>query len=1475
MTGTGPLSFDALINDVNFRSQLDAMERRVLGFSATTVRETDKIDASFKRLGQLAAGYFSFNALSQLPAQILKVRGEFQQLEIAFTTMLKSKAKQEALLNDLVQTAATTPFTLKDIASGAKQLLAYGSAAGQIVPELRMLGDVAAGTATPINELIYLYGTLRTQGRAYAVDIRQFAGRGIPIYQELAKVLGVNVDKVNDFVESGKVGFKQVEQAFRNMTSSGGLFAGLMDAQSKSLLGLKDRLADAWDLMLNDIGKKNEGVAANLLDTATSVVQHYQDVIDILKIAAITYGTYKSAILLVSVAQRAQLFLLQSVALEQSLAAAAGEVLTAQQARQIVVSKLLQQAQASLNATMLANPYVLVATALAALITTAFLYRQEVQQVKSASELMGESAKEVVGQFRQQSSEVKTLIGVVQNQTVAESERLKAYNRLKEIAPDIVSGLDFQKAKTADLTKALNEYLLALEKKIRLESAQNKLKEALDQDTEAAERLKKAQDDLVKQAKSNQQFVIGTAITQNGPAVLKQSDLARQQLDEASQIKKQTELVVKDIERTISGIYSGGSKDALNAQINQLELVRSKLTDKLSPAYKQVEDQLTELTKQRDALTQAENAGGTAVAKTVDYYDAEIKKAKELRDQNATSRTEYVKYQAQVDELTRARNRLTGELTKSEKKAAKEAEKSGPYGSVDYWEYVSKKAQEVLEKTSVSDTATIQKQQAIKLEADRRAEDARKLVNLKTFQEELDEKKKLYVFYERWVEAYGKESADNQFSHLLASGESYVAYLNQQIDKLDAQRNSEGLSAKEAQDLASLFDQRAEASGQKTAIERFTEELQKAGRDAVSLTNYLETLRQKQNQLDPGDTSETAIKARKLLAEQIVETERQREDELRSFLQSVSGTEQQRLSITAKYADLRAAVEKKFATNRGKAYLLALDEIDRAERDEVKEVAERTAQSAESYKKLDEVILESGRAGLKKRLAALNDYLDKEKAAINTQTYQQKLKERNDVKKSLTDDDLTRVNEFGQIVGQLGEAFAELGGTVGGVGGLLSGFASNLSLVTQAFKEDLDAGQKAQIGLQAVVNLIGIVTSAAAQRKKAEEAYYNAVIASQSEYNRLLNDQIGLQSQNNENVFSKDYIGRLKDGYKQLSDAELKYQASLKKLAEGRAKVGQENAIDWGAVGKAAASGAAIGSVIPGIGTAVGAVVGGIVGGLVGLFGGKKKQDEFGALLQTYPGLIQKGKDGVDELNKALAQTLIDHDQVDESTKQLLQDTIAWSDQVEKAREQIKGVISDLAGSLGDDLRNSLVNAFEEGTSAAQAFGDSVSKVLENVLSQLIFNEVFKSQFDQLQKEMEQSFAAGGDQSWIDDFGRFFGKADELTKLFNDGLQSAQDAAKQYGLTIFTKNNSTAQANSLSGGIKSIQEETASVLAGQINAIRIGQADTNGIIRQQLLVLNNIDRNTAGIARTNELLDSVDRRLKNIESDPLRAKGGG
>jgi len=188
----GALSFDATINNSQWKAKTAEMINDMKGVTKSVAAESQSIDSTFAKIGAAAGGYLAFTQLASLPGQIVKVRGEFQQLEIALNTMLGSKQKADELLSQIVTTAATTPFGLKDLASSTKQLLAYGSASENVISEIRMLGDVASGVSAPINDLVYLYGTLRTQGRAYAVDIRQFAGRGIPIYAELAKVLGVN-----------------------------------------------------------------------------------------------------------------------------------------------------------------------------------------------------------------------------------------------------------------------------------------------------------------------------------------------------------------------------------------------------------------------------------------------------------------------------------------------------------------------------------------------------------------------------------------------------------------------------------------------------------------------------------------------------------------------------------------------------------------------------------------------------------------------------------------------------------------------------------------------------------------------------------------------------------------------------------------------------------------------------------------------------------------------------------------------------------------------------------------------------------------------------------------------------------------------------------------------------------------------------------------------------------------------------------
>lgn len=363
----GALAFKATLDIDDFNVSAKAMERNIRNVSSTAVVESSKMDDSIQSFAMNGAryivSYLVGQGMTSLVNSIIQTRGQFQQLEIAFSTMLKSSSQAKKLMDELVMTAAKTPFDLQGIAGTAKQLMAYGATANNVVDELVMLGNVASGVGAPLGDIAYLYGTLRTQGRAMTVDIRQFAGRGIPIYEELAKVLGVTKNEVSGLVTEGKVGFAEVEKAFKNMTSSAGIYNNLMEEQSKSLTGMISNLGDAWDSVLNDLGKANQDLFGDAIQGALYFVEHMDDVLRIVKSIAVGYGSMKAAIALNTLAtkgytgvvildntvRQAKLSLMKAEAVETGQVAAQTKAMVSAQASHVASLKAQLTAEENAN----------------------------------------------------------------------------------------------------------------------------------------------------------------------------------------------------------------------------------------------------------------------------------------------------------------------------------------------------------------------------------------------------------------------------------------------------------------------------------------------------------------------------------------------------------------------------------------------------------------------------------------------------------------------------------------------------------------------------------------------------------------------------------------------------------------------------------------------------------------------------------------------------------------------------------------------------------------------------------------------------------------------------------------------------------------------------------------------------------------------------------------------------------------------
>lgn len=242
----------------------------------------------------------------QLAGSIFNTRSQFQQLEISFNTMLGSADKSKQLMDELIQTAAHTPFDMSSITSGAKQLLAYGTEAKDVNKTLVQLGDIASGLNIPLGELVYLYGTTVSQGRMFTMDLRQFMGRGVPLAEELGKILHQNTTEVQESVSKGKVTSDIFKEAIANMTQAGGRFGGLMEQQSKTLEGQWSHIGDSIQQAFNEIGKKSEGVFSSGLSIISAMVENWQEVIKVIGVATIAVGSYRASLMAAASIRKAE-----------------------------------------------------------------------------------------------------------------------------------------------------------------------------------------------------------------------------------------------------------------------------------------------------------------------------------------------------------------------------------------------------------------------------------------------------------------------------------------------------------------------------------------------------------------------------------------------------------------------------------------------------------------------------------------------------------------------------------------------------------------------------------------------------------------------------------------------------------------------------------------------------------------------------------------------------------------------------------------------------------------------------------------------------------------------------------------------------------------------------------------------------------------------------------------------------------------
>lgn len=443
------LHFDITGDNSNFIRKLHECENGVKNASKQIEQSGLGIEDLFNRMTRAAAAFGAGFTTKELISNIAKVRGEFQQLEVAFKTMLGSEDKANALMQQLVKTAATTPFDLQGVANGAKQLLAYGENVENVNDDLIRLGNIAAGLSQPLGDIVYLYGTTMTQGRLYTQDLNQFTGRGIPMIRELAKVFGVAEGEVKSLVEAGKVGFPEVQKVIQNLTNEGGMFYNLMQEQSKTITGQISNIEDAISTMFNEIGKANEGIINDALSGVSYLVENYEKVGQILIEIVGTYGAYRTALMVTSALQ--------------ALQASGITALTAKEAAHYGWLVLTKKAQDALNLSMLKNPYVLAAAAIAGLAYGIYKLATAESETEKAIRETNNALEAQKSHYDDLKNKAGELSNILSNESKSIEERFIAYRQLQRLMPEVFQNMDWETAKrktNAELIKLETDEML-------------------------------------------------------------------------------------------------------------------------------------------------------------------------------------------------------------------------------------------------------------------------------------------------------------------------------------------------------------------------------------------------------------------------------------------------------------------------------------------------------------------------------------------------------------------------------------------------------------------------------------------------------------------------------------------------------------------------------------------------------------------------------------------------------------------------------------------------------------------------------------------------------------------------------------------------------------------------------------------------------------------------------------------------------
>lgn len=1586
---TGRLYFDVLLNDESLQQGLQRSRESFRSLSESANAELQSMDGFMAKAAQTAAGLFAADKLKDFASAIATVRGEYQQLEIAFETMLGSKSQADALMAQLIDTAATTPFEMKEIAESSKMLLAYGMAADEVNGTLIRLGDIAAGLSIPIKDLAFLYGTTMVQGRLYTQDLNQFLGRGIPLADELAKQFGKNKSEVKKLVEEGKIGFPEVQKAIEALTNEGSKFGGLMEAQSKTISGQISNIEDAWEQMMNEIGRSQEENISGALDITGKLIENWKTIGKVLLYVISVYGAYRAATMLAAIATRINAAAAQNMAYQQKLAAMQGVVLTNAQAGMAAATSTARYAFESLKTAFMSNPFGMLATAITTVISAIVIFRKEVDETTQMSERFGESAAKSIqqvdmlgtalmgldegtGVYKKTMDELNTILEEYGITQIKEGDNIDSINEKRKQAIELIKeeGVERQRLNaiqtandafeknTEDATKKFGESLSKVSREAVVDGHLVKLAmKEINKDgkdlapiiaeivkengrltaEKTGEELKKGREQLYniviqhlqKMGYSSEELSVGRAFQTGGFKggnalydfidALQESVVARERAIDVAERNSKVQKAESEAILTSAERIKAGERKLLDASKTADELYKnvSKIVKDFSDStlnfHINVDGEIPQWMLNMDLEALKQNGAKFVSAaeearrrgkKEFYVYGKTFKteeglqhgvtltraaKEKEARQEAARKKAEEDRKQAAKDAKAEAKRRA--KAAADARKKAEEERKRIALEKHDLEKEIEKYKDSVIEKEYESSLEI--RQNTINLLEDGYEKERQQI--------ELNYERLLYENKKRsdaMVEAI-KENKMREWkvANPKATKEQENAYRDklkvtekdfepsQRLMLAQYESVAEKTKVKAMQDLYTRsiegfqdYDTRRakiaeEGAKKREEIERTHADYIKALNEEVTKAKAEQQAAAEQREKEAHTAAEQREKEALAKLEQIgdskeralAESKQKQEKDIKAVNDEEIESLQKTSALFVKlFGDASEKSRKELRgviteTENLLSYLRNTDDKDlvasfgfsEKQLHNLKQSPEKLKDITEQLKRLKDAAKDGNPFG---ELAdAINDVFKKAEKGENLKPLEVRLKR-------LGASTAEAADEIGKIAAKLSALFEAAGSQ--DMAEQAEGLMNAMSTVSSIGKGFAQGGVVGAIEAGAM-EVLGYVTKAfqaAAAHKKALLDIQKQINDQQQQYNELLRVE-QREARDLETIFGSDKLTKARRSLLLAKDWEDDIKRSIKgdikALADYRFELEKKEQWQGGRLlvdTKAEGNNYGLGMFSVKTGHAKS-----------GFFGLGKGRDLYSGLTQIaeYKDLVKANG----HLNLELAKSIAATREFEGDGKKAFEALIKKEEDFEAALKQMDDYLGGLFGNYASDIMDAVIDAFERGTDAAEAFGDVTKKVMRNVAKDMVQAAVLQPVIQKQSELVKQAFASGNREEYIKALG-------EASRAFADVQKVAQEEYKNMA-DIFKKNGNDLTADSAASreasqkGIATASQDSVDELNGRMTAVQGHTFDIAENTRMLLATTNEILKGVVGIERNtgnvHTRLSVVEQHLKSVK----------